>query len=143
MYLWAYLCILLVWATVAAEGSLEVPRIHVDRQKVWSKLPLTPFAQSARETVILSSSIDNSNLKVPTSTKSAASLGVILPWLYFLCSSINLTTLPKYVNYAINGNTEVSPQSAQVYGLMGGLDALFTFLSVNYVGILSDRYVLL
>jgi MFS family permease len=68
-------------------------------------------------------------------------LGIALPWLYFLSSSINLTTMPKYVNWAINrGDVLVSPHSAQVYGNMGGLDAFFTFLSVSFIGRLSDRH---
>jgi len=54
---------------------------------------------------------------------------------------MNIPTLPKYVNWAINkGNTAVSPLSAKVYGNINGLDAFFTFLSVNFVGCLSDRY---
>lgn len=68
-------------------------------------------------------------------------LGIVLPWLYFLCSSMNLTTLPRYVNWAINGGSvDVSSLSAQVYGNIQGLDAFFTFLSVHLVGRLSDRH---
>ncbi|RYG69886.1 MFS transporter [archaeon] len=70
-----------------------------------------------------------------------AFLSIVLPWLYFLCISMQLTTLPKYVNFLINqGDSSVSPLSARVYGNMQGIDALFTFLSVGYIGRLSDRY---
>eukprot|EP01039_Chlorochromonas_danica_P001415 gene1415-1539_t len=73
--------------------------------------------------------------------KRSMLLGILLPWLYFLCSSMNLTTLPRYVNWAINGGSvEVSSLSAQVYGNIQGLDAFFTFLSVHLVGRLSDRH---
>lgn len=54
---------------------------------------------------------------------------------------MNIPTLPKYVNWVINnGNSDVSARSAEVYGNISGLDAFFTFLSVNFVGVLSDRY---
>eukprot|EP01031_Cornospumella_fuschlensis_P036370 gene36370-44119_t len=38
------------------------------------------------------------------------------------------------------GDSSVSAGSARVYGNMQGIDALFTFLSVGYIGRLSDRY---
>ncbi len=73
--------------------------------------------------------------------RRTAALSIVLPWLYFLCTSMQLTTLPTYVNWALNeGSMAVSPRSAQVYGNMQGLDALFTFLSVSFVGCLSDIY---
>jgi DHA1 family tetracycline resistance protein-like MFS transporter len=68
-------------------------------------------------------------------------LGILLPWLYFMAISVNIPNLPKYVNWAINnGNTDVSPRSAMVYGLLSGTDSFFTLLSVNLVGCLSDVY---
>lgn len=68
-------------------------------------------------------------------------LSLFLPWLYFLSTSLNLSTLPKYVNSIINnGDIKVSQDSAQVYGNISGLDSFFTFLSVNFIGCLSDIY---
>jgi MFS family permease len=68
-------------------------------------------------------------------------LSILLPWLYFLSISINFSSFPKYVNWCVNhGSIKISPQSQQVYGYYSGLDSFFTFLSVNLVGCLSDRY---
>lgn len=68
-------------------------------------------------------------------------LSLFLPWLYFMCVSINIPSYPKLINYVINkGNTDVSSLSSKVYGNITGLDAFFTFLSVNLIGCLSDRY---
>jgi hypothetical protein len=68
-------------------------------------------------------------------------LSILLPWLYFMSTSLNIPTLPKFVNAVINkGNNDVSELSAQVYGNIAGIDAFFTFLSVNLVGCLSDYY---
>jgi hypothetical protein len=68
-------------------------------------------------------------------------LSILLPWLYFMSTSLNIPTLPKFVNAVINkGNNDVSELSAEVYGNIAGIDAFFTFLSVNLVGCLSDYY---
>lgn len=68
-------------------------------------------------------------------------LSILLPWLYFMSTSLNIPSLPKFVNSVINkGNADVSDASAMVYGNLAGIDALFTFLSVNLVGCLSDRF---
>jgi DHA1 family tetracycline resistance protein-like MFS transporter len=68
-------------------------------------------------------------------------LGIALPWLYFLSVSINMPTFPKFVNWCINnGNSDVTPRSSKVFGRLSAFDSLFTFLSVNLVGCLSDRY---
>ena len=68
-------------------------------------------------------------------------LSLLLPWLYFMCVSINIPTMPKYVNWVINnGDTNVSELSAKVYGNLNGFDSLFTLLSVNLVGCLSDIF---
>jgi MFS family permease len=68
-------------------------------------------------------------------------LSILLPWLYFMSTSLNIPSLPKFVNAVINkGSTDVTDASATVYGNLAGIDALFTFLSVNLVGVLSDRF---
>lgn len=68
-------------------------------------------------------------------------LSLLLPWLYFMSTSINIPALPKLVNHVINsGNNKVSESSATVYGNIQGIDALFTFLSVNLIGCLSDVF---
>ena len=73
--------------------------------------------------------------------KRQALLSTLLPWLYFMSTSLQIPSLPKYVNYVVNkGDIDVSPESAAAYGILQGMDSLFTFLSVNAVGILSDKY---
>ena len=77
----------------------------------------------------------------PATVRKTALLSVFLPWLYFMANSINTATLPKYINWVINkGDSNVSERSATVYGNIAGVDSLFTFLSVNMVGCLSDIY---
>ena len=73
--------------------------------------------------------------------KRQAILSVLLPWLYFMSTSLQIPSLPKYVNYVVNkGDTAVTPESAAAYGMLQGIDSLFTFLSVNAVGLFSDKY---
>lgn len=83
-------------------------------------------------------------LKPTSSTQDTWSIGflsVFLPWLYFLCVSMNIPSLPSYVNYVLNkGDAHVTSASARVYGNLTGIDAFFTFLSVNLVGCLSDIF---
>ena len=68
-------------------------------------------------------------------------LSIFLPYLYFLAVAINMASFPKYVNHIINdGDANVSQKSSTVYGMLSGLDSLFTFLSVNLIGVLSDTY---
>jgi len=77
----------------------------------------------------------------PSSNLRYSIFSLLVPWLYFMCVSINIPTLPKYINYVINnGDFRSSETSATVYGNVSGLDSLFTFLSVNLVGVLSDRF---
>lgn len=73
--------------------------------------------------------------------KRSQFFSVLLPWLYFMAISINIPNLPKFINWAINqGNTNVSPKSAAVYGTLSGIDSFFTFLVVNLVGCMSDSF---
>lgn len=75
------------------------------------------------------------SLVVQRKAKRSAALGVFLPWLYFMSICFNTATLPRYVNWSINGGDEsVSPASAAVYGTLSGLDSFFTFFTVNLVG---------
>lgn len=69
-------------------------------------------------------------------------LSLFLPWLYFLAGALNIPTLPRYVNAALSaeGDGRVSQRGAEVFGLIQGLDAFFTFLTVNLVGVLSDTH---
>ena len=88
------------------------------------------------------------DIKSPVSTtipslllKRSQVLSVLLPWLYFLAISINIPNLPKFVNWAINqGDSNVSPKSAAVYGTLSGIDSFFTCLVVNLVGCMSDSF---
>ena len=65
-----------------------------------------------------------------------------IPWLYFMAVNMNLPNLPKLVNFIVNKGTStlVSGESQRIYGNLSGLDQIFTFLSVNAVGMLSDRF---
>lgn len=68
-------------------------------------------------------------------------LTILLPWLYFMSTSMQIPSMPNYVNSIVNsGDAFVSPQSARVYGQLQGLDSFFTFLSVNAIGLLSDSW---
>lgn len=80
---------------------------------------------------------------VSRKSRLAVFLSVFLPWLYFLSSSLNISTLPAYINAVLNrktGTTTVSPLGVKVYGNLQGLDSFFTFLTVNLVGVLSDEF---
>ena len=67
------------------------------------------------------------------------SISILVPWLYFLAIAINIPSFPKYVNYCVNrGDSSASPASQKVYGDYSGLDSFCTFLSVNFIGCLSD-----
>jgi DHA1 family tetracycline resistance protein-like MFS transporter len=84
---------------------------------------------------------NNNDISLSKYDKSLSKvLIVLLPLLYFISVSLNHVALPKVVNLAINNNIHVSQQSASTYGMLSGIDALFTFLSVNLIGILSDKY---
>lgn len=68
-------------------------------------------------------------------------LSLLLPWLYFLTTSVNIPNLPRFINWSINGgNADVTPESAAVYGTLSGIDSFFTFLVVNLVGCMSDSF---
>ena len=68
-------------------------------------------------------------------------LSLLLPWLYFMTTSVNIPNLPRFINWSINGgNADVTPASASVYGTLSGIDAFFTFLVVNLVGCMSDSF---
>lgn len=88
--------------------------------------------------------INNNNKNTISLSKYDRSLSkvliVLLPLLYFISVSLNHVALPKIVNININNNINVSKSSASAYGLLTAVDALFTFLSVNLIGILSDKY---
>ena len=84
---------------------------------------------------------NNNNINLSRYDKSLSKvLIVLLPLLYFISVSLNHVALPKVVNLAINNNIHVSQNSASTYGILSGIDAMFTFLSVNLIGILSDKY---
>ena len=73
--------------------------------------------------------------------KSSEVLSLLLPWLYFTAISVNIPNLPKYINWSINrGNSNVSSESAAVYGTLSGIKALFTFQVVNLIGCMSDSF---
>lgn len=65
-------------------------------------------------------------------------MSVLIPYLYFFATSMNIPNLPRYVNSVVNGNQDVTSRSAQVYGLLSGIDSFFTFFVVNAIGVMSD-----
>lgn len=46
----------------------------------------------------------------------------------------------QIVNTIVNGNSKVTPKSATLYGVITGIDQLFTFLMVNAACSASDRF---
>lgn len=65
----------------------------------------------------------------------------LISWLYFMAISLNIPNMPRYVNSVVNkGNLGVTPESQATYGMLSSVDSLFTFLSVNAVGCLSDAF---
>lgn len=83
------------------------------------------------------------NLRLPIAREETqiAALSLFVPWLYFLSIAMNLSTLPKFINTCVNnGDSTVSPLSQKIYGDYSGLDSFFTFLSVNFIGCLSDSF---
>jgi hypothetical protein len=91
---------------------------------------------------MLVASASQENFQPQTAPAPLLNLAVFLPWLYFMANQLNTATLPKYVNWVISKglSDQVSEKSATVYGNVAGLDAFCTFLSVNMVGVLSDRF---
>lgn len=79
--------------------------------------------------------------KQPVSRRAKV-LSLLLPWLYFMAISINIPNMPKFVNWRLSetGSTDVTSKSAKVYGSISGMDAFFTFLSVNLIGCMSDVF---
>jgi len=90
---------------------------------------------------VLPTDVSRSSTNTKYRQKRFSVLSLFLPWLYFMSTSINISALPKLVNHVINcGDNRVSELSARVYGNIQGIDALFTFLSVNLIGCLSDVF---
>lgn len=83
-----------------------------------------------------------SEVKVSLRSKKLELISIFVAWLYFLCTSMNVSTLPGYINSVLNaqGEEKVSQLGVKVYGNLQGFDAFFTFLSVNLVGCLSDVF---
>lgn len=104
------------------------------------KSSLTHGRNKLVDLLATSASSKNAVAKSPKAKRQAL-LSVLLPWLYFMSTSLQIPSLPKYVNYVVNkGDTAVTPESAAAYGILQGMDSLFTFLSVNAVGLFSDKY---
>lgn len=84
----------------------------------------------------------SSEAKLSLRSKKLELISIFVAWLYFLCTSMNVSTLPGYINSVLNahGEEKVSQLGVKVYGNLQGFDAFFTFLSVNLVGCLSDVF---
>lgn len=84
----------------------------------------------------------SSEVKLSLRSKKLELISIFVAWLYFLCTSMNVSTLPGYINSVLNahGEEKVSQLGVKVYGNLQGFDAFFTFLSVNLVGCLSDVF---
>ena len=117
-------------------------------RKVVANVLRTAAHQNDRKDPVLTSVVASSkSLKRTAGTHEVVSrratiLSLLLPWLYFMAVSLNIPNMPKFVNYALStgGSTDVTSRSASVYGSISGVDAFFTFLSVNLIGVLSDIY---
>ena len=147
-----FFVLVLVCLTSAASNSAfdSVVKSKGKQKRRTSKVKLRSFSHKYEHNVIhttaaatATTSGRDSKTMVAKSprTKWQALLSILLPWLYFMSTSLQIPSLPKYVNYVVNkGDTSVSPESAAAYGILQGMDSLFTFLSVNAIGLLSDKY---
>lgn len=77
----------------------------------------------------------------PVVQKSSFGWAVLHNWLYFLSLGLCLPVLPRVIATLVNpdGSSVVSPRSSAVGGDVEGLDKLLTFLTVGFLGALSDR----
>jgi MFS family permease len=90
---------------------------------------------------ILNSSVKVSGNQRDNINKQTLLKGILIPWLYFMAVNMNVPNMPRLINTIVNnGATKVSGEIQRIYGNLSGLDALFTFLSVNAIGCLSDVY---
>lgn len=139
-----YFTAILLWTTVALPDAVKSGAISKVGINSSSKLQLVRIEDinslSNRNNVsfiehpIISSQQNNIS-------KRSQVLSLLLPWLYFVSISIMIPSFPKFINYVINdGNINVTPDSSKVYGMISGVDALFTLLSVNLVGCMSDSF---
>lgn len=105
-------------------------------------IPKAAATLTASASTFASSAVSSTMKKIPVKTKKLEFLSIFLPWLYFLCTSMNVSTLPGYINSVLSakGEEKVSQLGVKVYGNLQGFDAFFTFLSVNLVGCLSDVF---
>jgi MFS family permease len=131
------------WISVASANKIS-SNSHV--QNVNSRIKRTNMkllheeVQDHRSYIASHDRIDMNQVQV-TKPSHLKFLSMFLPWLYFLCSSMNIPSMPGYINSIINhGNRNPTSKSAQVYGYLQGFDAFFTFLSVNFIGCLSDVF---
>lgn len=149
--LWCLICAILCFTVLGNANSNKISS-HLTRpssirsrkgvkENMRSKKNLASL--SVAETVVASNSSPTISLKtMPFKTKKLEFLSIFLPWLYFLCTSMNIATLPRYINSVMSpgGDDKVSQLGIKVYGNLQGFDAFFTFLSVNLVGCLSDIF---
>ena len=55
-------------------------------------------------------------------------IAYFVSWLYFLSVSLNIASLPKFINLVVNqGSLHVTPKSASIYGNIQAIDSFFTF----------------
>ena len=125
------ICVMLFMAP--AYFANDMNSIKIINKSKFSKLK--PDESTAKKLIMTSAG------KLDVRLKKNELLSILLPWLYFMSTSINIPVLPNFINSVINnGDVAVSPKSAEVYGMLSAFDSLFTFLSVNAVGVLSDKY---
>ena len=129
--------------TVCSIGSSSTSTINTKNSISSSSInSKSSIVNSKSSTVSINDSIsinDNNTINLSQHDRSLSKvLIVLLPLLYFISVSLNHISLPKVVNKSINGMYSVSHQSASTYGMLSGIDAAFTFLSVNLIGISSS-----
>ena len=129
------LLLLLSYISLIVCSSIGSSKSSIANSK--SSIANSKRSNSKSSIAIVNDSIkDNNDISLSKYDKSLSKvLIVILPLLYFISVSLNHISLPKVVNKSINGVSSVSHQSASTYGILSGIDAAFTFLSVNLIGI--------
>jgi hypothetical protein len=130
-----FICILSFYASLHIDSKLPKYQSILDAPTKHPFVGVVPKSLDRKSEIKLLSNVkNNSQLRFSI-------LSLLLPWLYYFASALNIPTLPKFVNAVMNqGNQDVTELSAKVYGDISGIDSFFTFLSVNLIGCLSDYF---
>ena len=139
------LCLMMSFCLLATRGSGHLDSFHLSSRSSKKGTDDASYISTLHAhkslTVVQAKSSHSAIASQKNLVRRKTILGVLLPWFYFISTSLQIPSMPKYINSVVNkGDLTVSPASAKVYGSLQGVDALFTFLSVNAIGVLSDRF---